>query len=135
MPRLLIPCSGDPLKGRKIWHIGLSTIDNFEGGEKPCVIENPSKRAINAMFVIVDVDAVKSEISLSAALKSKDELDQDIQGIDIERLNQAQKYLKKIIEYFIAEGCVKPVDIKQLFFKYISFDQSNEFAVEQLKVK
>lgn len=85
--------------------------------------------------MIVNVDAAKSEISLSAALEWKDKLDQDIQGIDIERLNQAQKYLKKIVEYDIGEGCVKPVDIKQLSFKYISFDQSNEFAVEQLKVK
>ena len=91
-------------------------------------------RAINAMFVIVDVDAATSEISLNATLESKDE-NPDTQNTDIGRLNQAQKYLKKIIEYYIGEGCVKSVGIKQLSSKYLSFDQSNEFAVEQLKVK
>lgn len=92
-------------------------------------------RAINAMFVVVDIDAATSEVLLSTALESKDELDLDIEDIDIEKLNQAQKHLKNIIEYYIAEGCVKSVDIKQLSSQYISFDESNEFAVEQLKVK
>ena len=86
-------------------------------------------RSQDALFVIADVQATLDQITVTKALEGGEELDPESIGQDVIELQEGQNILKKILEFYVSQECVRYVDIQTLKPVYVSFDEAEKFAM------
>lgn len=85
-------------------------------------------RPQDALFVIADVNATLEQKTVTRALEQGEELDPESAGQDVIELQQGQNMLKKIVEFYVSQNCVRSIDIQTLKPIYLSFDKADQFA-------
>lgn len=94
-------------------------------------------RSQDALFVIANVRATLDLVTVTKALEKGQELDpesggQDVidlqQGQSVIKLQQDQTMLKKIIEFYISQECVRYVDIQTFKPVYVSYNKPEKFT-------
>lgn len=87
-------------------------------------------RPQNALFIIADVQVILDQTTMQKALTEGEELDPELIGEDVVELQQGENVLKKIVEFYVSQNCIRSADIQSLEPTYVSFDEAVKFATK-----
>lgn len=91
-------------------------------------------RAMDAIFVIADVQAILHQTKVSQAVVEGEQLDPESQGLDLTELQERQNYLKRVMKYFADQNSTYAIEKEGLSQKYVSFKESEDFLVDNAQV-
>ena len=89
-------------------------------------------RPHDTLFVIADIQATLDQIPVNKLFAEGEELDPEFKGQDMVELQQGQNILKKIVEFYVSQKCVRLININILESTYVSLTKPNNLQWQDI---